>query len=326
MLKEIIENSLKQNEAGKSLHLQALENYIEQVLKLNVVSSESLGEEQTFKESFRIIAEKNDVKYTFESDFYNFNEIASREDLLNLKKIEGKEGELEVNEIFYMVETNDESNQNNKYITHSLKQLLEGEVVDHELELAIELLKDKFEGKFNYTYKDEKIGNMDSFVINLNDEIIITTGFSNTVQVEFKNKEFNFVQIIYRKVEKENLERKIENLYRLIEQYFNWNIIIENHNLSELYDYLVENVYGTEVYTHSLIRAQDVKDLNSESLLLFRNIIIGEIGSHKQISLTINYNKGLELVANYLFKEEVIVCNNVNEVKKTIEQMKEWIK
>lgn len=102
---------------------------------------------------------------------------------------------------------------------------------------------------------------MDSFTINLNDEIIITTGFSNTIQVEFKNKEFIFVQIIYREITKENLERKIENLYRLIEQYFNWNIIIENHNLPDLYDYLIENVYGTEVHTHNLIRAQDVKIL-----------------------------------------------------------------
>lgn len=127
-------------------------------------------------------------------------------------------------------------------------------------------------------------------------------------------------------ITKENLERKIENLYKLIEQYFNWNIVIENYNLSYLYDHLIENVYDTEVYTHNLIRAQDVKDLNSESLLLCRNIIIGEIGSHKQISLTINYNKRLEFVANYLFEEEVIVCNNVNEIKKTTEQIKEGIK
>lgn len=176
-----------------------------------------------------------------------------------------------------------------------MKQLLEDEVVDHELKLIIKLLKDKFEGKFNYTYKDEKIGNMDSFVINLNDEIIIATKFSNTIQVEFKSKRFNFVQIVYREITKENLERKIENLYKLIEQYFNWNIVIENYNLSDLYDYLIENVYDTEVYTHNLIRAQDVKDLNSESLLLCRNIIIGEIGSHKQISLTINYNKDWSL-------------------------------
>lgn len=77
MLKEIIESSLKENEADKSLHLQALGNYIEQVLKLNVVSSESLGKKWTFKELFRIIAEKNETKYTFESNFYDFNEIAS---------------------------------------------------------------------------------------------------------------------------------------------------------------------------------------------------------------------------------------------------------
>lgn len=108
-----------------------------------------------------------------------------------------------------------------------------------EIKTVIDYLKNKFEA-FNYEYEEASKGNLMTFSITINNQIVIEPEFSNTIEVKFKSKNFKSIHIIYRDKDKRKLESQLDKLLLFIDDYFNWNISFNNNNisLSKLYDYL----------------------------------------------------------------------------------------
>lgn len=322
-LKQLIENSLNKESQGKKLKQQSIENYITEILNMDVIDSENLGNSGSLKDIIKIIAKPKhlDSKYTFISNHYDYEhrELTSRQDSIILIKIEGTEGIHKVEKIFYFNSHSDESNRKHKLLNTPLDKLISGESEDEELNFVVNLLKQKLKDKKGYSYTEEQKGNLYDFLINLNDEIKIQTGMSNTIQVSFKNKKFQTMQIIYRNVSKEKLTKEVEQLSSFITNYFDWNITVDDHNISKLYDFLQSKKMIQDVITSSIIK--------NESLYLaqlFQDIIIGDWDTYKQVNLSIKYNykaKQFELTASYLFNEVNLFCHSIEEVKNTIEEI-----
>jgi len=325
-LKNFVEDSLKKETEGKSLAQQSIENYITEVLDMTIIESKNLGAKDSFEDTIKVIAKSKHLnsKYTFISNYYEPGELTSRGDSIILTKIEGEEGIHEVEKTFYFNSHSDESNRKHKLLNTPLDKLISGESEDEELNFVVNLLKQKLKDKKGYSYTEEQKGNLYYFLINLNDEVKIKTGFSNTIQISFQNKRFQSMQIIYKNVSEEKLINEIEQLSSFITDYFDWNITIDNHNISELYDFIQSKKLIKDVITHSFI-----KNESSNVVQIFQDIVIGDWNSYKQVNLSIKYNyktKQFELVASYLFKETNILCHSIGELKQTIENLESLVK
>ena len=329
-LKQHIEESEKVKLEGRELAQQSLENYITETLDMVIIKSESLGDKNSYHERFKFtVKSKRDgfnAEYIFVSDYYDSNWFTPRENSLTLIEIKGEEGTHEVDEMFFFTNLRDESNRNDRLLTTPLSKLLSGEVTDPEMHFVVNYLKEVFEDKFGYSYTEESKGNESTFRIEFNSEIIICRGASNTIQVTFKSKGFRSTQFIFRNTNNEDLENEINRVYKLIESYFNWNVVVDGkHNLSELHDYMKSKNYLIDVSTSSLI-----KETYKGDYTLFCNFVISPEGysSYKQVDTVIIYKADtgqLQLSMNYLFKETNVLCNNVNELIEKLKEVEELL-
>lgn len=119
---------------------------------------------------------------------------------------------------------------------------------DPEIKTVIDYLKNKLE-TLNYEYEEANKGNLMTFLITINNQIVIEPGFSNTIEVRFKDKNFKSVHIIYKNTNKGKLESQLDKLCSLIDDYFNWNINFNDMSVSKLYDYLRHKGYYLMVNT-----------------------------------------------------------------------------
>lgn len=325
LIQQFVQNSIVAQNEGKNLIQQSIENYITEVLDMEVIESENLGDKNSYQDVIKVVAKRkdSDAEYTFVSDYYQCEEFTPRENCLILQQIKGEEGLLKVEETLYMTNHSDDFNKKHKLLNTPLSKLISGETQDAELSFVIDLLKENLENKKGYKYTEEQKGNLKSFIITLNDEIRIERGMSNTIQVTFQKKRLQSLQIIFRDVSEDKLKEEVEQLTSLVDEYFDWKITIDGkHNISELYDFLVSKKLSPDIVTSSIMKSYP------QSMQLFRSIVIGEWDSYKQVSLNVNYNyktQQFELISNYLFKETEVICNTVDEIKEVIEEIEKLL-
>lgn len=315
---------------GKSLDQQSYENYIENVLDMEVIKAVQLDDRDSYgkKFGFEVKSRKEGFNsiYKFVGEFHRIEDFMPREGCLKLKEISGIEGTHEMSEIFYFAsENNDEANKIKHSINTPLAELISGEQKDKELSFLLSILKETFKGKFGYKYSEEEKGINSTFSIDFKDkEVSINMGFGNTIQIDFRKKSFDTIQIIFREKSQSELRENIEKLYNFLESYFNWNVLLdEEHSVSELYDFLSSNRILGSVKTNVLVN----RDFG-ENTLLFSNNTIGLYDSYKQISFAILYDsetKQLKLKMNYLFQGVELLFSNVDDLKIAIEEIENLV-
>lgn len=200
-----IEQSTNIKIEGKGLSQQSLENYITEVLDMILIKSEVIEDEHAFKERFKFTVKSKkeglDSEYIFTSDYYDSSWFTPREDALTLIEIKGEEGVHELGEMFYFTSMREESNKNHRLLNTPLSKIISGVIEDPEIDFVIQYLKEVFKGKFGYKYSERNKGNQSTFSMELNDEIVIERGFSNTIQVGFKKGDFRSLQFIFKEVD-----------------------------------------------------------------------------------------------------------------------------
>lgn len=324
-----IEESIERKIDGVELDQQSFENYITDVLDMEIIKVENLGDKNSYRTEFEFTAKSKkkgfDLKYKFIGKFYDIKDFTPREDCLILKEISGVEGVHKVDETFYFMKSRDEANKKNRLINTSLSDLMSGVSEDHEMGLLVKILKETFEGKFGYEYSERRKGNESTFSINFNNkEVSISVCFSNTIQVVFEKKMFSITQITFREVSEAKLREDIEKLLNFLESYFNWNIVLDGkHSVTELYDFLASKKCLGYVNTEMIMN-----DEIESKFMLFTSSTLGSYDSYKQVELTIGYNTDTSefiLQMNYLFKNVELLCSSVDEVKSAIEQVESWV-
>lgn len=319
-----IEQSKSKRGEGTKLAQQSVENYISEILDMDIIESENLGDENSYKDVMRVVAKSRkegiDSTYTFLSEHYTFDEFTPRGDSITLNKIEGEAGVHEIEQTFYMTTHSDEFNKKHKLLNTPLSEIISGEIKDTELSFVINSLKDRFKGKKGYEYTEEQKGNIKTFSITLDKDIKMYTGMSNTIQVSFEGKRFQAIQVIYRDKPQEEIVEELEKLSNFVEEYFKWDIKVDGeHSLTEIYDYLDSKRLLQDVVTSLLLKGEDVNYVK-----LFQNIVIGGWDSYNQAEVVINYNykdSKFELVVNHLFKEVKVICDGVQQVKDMIDNI-----
>lgn len=326
-LKLLVNESNVKEENGIQLDSQSMVNYIEKTLELNVVSVEKIEDELSIYDVYKILAKSEDIQYTFIGKYYNFNEFNPRENKLSLKEISGPDGVYKTDEIFYL--TNDTISKKGKDLLNTpLKDLIAGVNLDSELEFALSFLQERLSILSGYKLIRSSPSSSESFSMNVQG-VKITTGFTNTFQVEFENSPLQFVQIIFRKLETAEVEKKINLLCDLIEGYVldsddsSDNIVLDGHSISHLMDSLWTKIQG-KINTSLLI-----DDFKGEKGLLVHEFIVGEYSSYKQFEVRIYYDfedKVFVINVNYLFNDEETTCKSVDDLIELIGELECLVK
>lgn len=326
-MKLLISESIASEESGVGLDRQSMVNFIENDLTLNVKDVRKLEDELSIYDVYEIVATKGNLNYIFIGEYYNFNEFNARENKLVLKEISGPEGVYETDEAFYLTNA-DISKKGKELLDTPLKDLIAGVNVDREFEFALGLLQENLAHLPEYEFTRSSPRSMESFQLNVMG-VRITSGFSNTFQVEFDDSPLQFVQIMFRKLEDEEVENRIRRLCNLIENYVMdlngtpENIKVDGHSISLLMNVLGPNIKG-KVNTSLLIDGSEVN-----RCVLINKFIVGGYSSYKQFEVEIHYDferKMFLTTINYLFNVEVVDCDSVDELINLIEDLEDLIK
>lgn len=312
-IEQAISQSTQKENEGKSLFQQSLENYIEGILGLKVIE---FKEGEKYEES-QIIATnpslENSPKFLFSANFYDTTEFNSRENYLTLVEIIGESETLPVGEDLYLNPSNFFANKQK-----NIWNLLEKKNEDDDLKFIKDLIMEKLK-QWSPQYSEENPGNIKTFSIVIDEDIRFRPAFSNTIQVDFKKPGLQTVQIVYKELSKETIEKNVDELCSVIGQYLVKEIVLDDNNISQLYNFLKSNNFWINIVTDSLMTTKQ------ETVKIVTDFVIGEYDSYKQIEVSIFYNKKekqFELCLNYLLQVFNTKCNTVEEV---IEQINKYI-
>lgn len=321
-LKMFINASDKKNEDGKTYEHQSLENYIENVLELDIVVSENLGDKNSYQDVFEFIAKSRkfpDVFYEFSAEFIDFEDYKSRENIIILKSIKKHAEVMEVEHRFYLNKMREKDNKENSFLNNSFEDLKDGADKDNELDTAVNLFIENLKDQPGYVYNEETKGDKYSFRIRINEEVVIGASFQNAIQISFK-KDFTSLIVVFRKTDYDKLKKEIENICSVINDYLNWELQLNEISISNIYDTLKNYGISAEFNTSILLGEKDVK--------LFMDFVIGKYDTYKQVQVSIVYNENekFEVNINYLLKDLSIVCNTAEELMDLIDELKEMTK
>lgn len=341
----------KQSKAeGSNYREQSFLNFIENVLNMNIVEVENLGDKKSYKDEFVIKAShnNNDTLYTFIGKYYDFHFFMPRENKLVLTEVSNGKQLYECEEVFYMSQQNNHNTKNHFLLNTPIDELIQGVSRDKELEFVVNALKDNLKNKPGYEYLEQNKDDVSTFRIKLksdNKEVIIGQGFQNTIQVNMETSGMHYrmdsIQIHFRNKDMNENEvlNKVKSLSELVDNYFNDSMIIDNNNISTLINSLGRAVdrVNTDVLYEGLksLKKKDLEDNEDKwvpvlyAFQIENENVDDEDDEYNQFEVHLGYSynkKEFKLKLNYLFNEYSVTCKDVQNVIDTIESLKNMIK
>lgn len=336
-------NAKKTKESGDNYRKQSFINYIKNFLNMNIVSIEKLGDKNSYKDEFEIVATRdNKTNYTFIGKHYDFSFFMPRENCLILTKVIMGDKMYECEETFYM--SHKGGYADHFILNKPIDELIDGVSRDKEIELAVNALKEKLSDKPGYYYLERSLGDVSTFLINLNNEdkkVFIGSGFQNTIQVDMETKGKHYrmdsFQIHFRNkdVDEKDVYSKIESLSDLIDDYFNDTLTVDGNNISTLINSLGRTVdrVNTDVLIDGLssLRERDLKNNDDQWASVLYAFQIenwdrqSDDDEYSQFEACLEYSyklKKFKLKLNYLFNEYDVICDSVESVIETIDELK----
>lgn len=324
-IKELMRES---EEAGESFALQSLVNYIEQVLGLKVKYASANSGDCTLTSNITAFSEKHNITYKFTNEYYQPEFNMSRANMLILRTIQYKQKIVDIDKRLFLNKSNENKNSKLPYFKKSFTEIIEEEKNDLEIKLVVNCIKKELDSyNIKYEYKEENPGVMETFIIK-GDGFKISEGFNNTIQFGF-DKDIGAIQVVYRGVIDTNVKYDVMTTVNFLSSYLQWELKLHNHNISKLYDGLVETGYGSTLRTKPFTIGRRSPERTQD---LFDNFVIVSDGldtdEYKQLEVNIAYDlskKQFILTVGYLFKNTIIVLDTVDEVVEMVRELKETI-
>lgn len=314
-LNEWINQASLQEKNGKKLSQLSLETYLIENLDLKIIDVKET--EVNYEEAFELIATNGTNEYLFLTEYYQPESFNPIQNVLILKEIRGVEGVYKTHQHLYL--QNDNTPQN-KYLHTPLSELIKGEDKDAELLFVVNYLQESLKLIEGYVYKEKKENDIHSFRIKLNDnDVVIGQGFQNTIQFQFEKKKFNPFQIIFSERNRLELTKELDTVVEFIKNYLTGSIMINEHCISELYDFLEKEKLYPSVNAKVLLQEDDFEEAN-----LFNKMVLGEWDTYHQLEISIGYQKKtnrFNLKVNYLFKVFETTYATTSEIKEEIKTL-----
>lgn len=307
-----IQNVKEQEMAGKKPSQISIETYIQDKFHMEIVEVKELPSD--YEDKFEILATNGVNEYLFLFEFYEIQELNIWQNILMLKEVRGKEGVFKTEQKLWLTK---ETTPQNKYLHAPLSALLSNSLSNDELNFVVKYLVEACTSLNGFDYKELKENDIESFVLSVQD-LKITVGFSNTIQVDFKRQYLSF-QIVYKERNREELIRELNDVTAFISSFSKNNVLIGSHSLSDLSLYLKEQNHYGEVITNSIVKPD-----TRNKVLIISPFVIGEYDSYHQVQVHLYYNREIdvfEIEVNYMFRNFNEICNSVQEVQKQLEKL-----
>lgn len=214
----------------------------------------------------------------------------------------------------------DEIQRYDEILKKDISVYLEGEEKDSELEFVLYLLKEKTK-KYKSNFVERTSENKKYFKLSLEDKkVIFSEGFQNSIQIDFQNGSYclSSLQLIYREISSVDLEKNLDKIMNIVENFINRDLIVSSFNLNPLIEFARNNEIWVEFNSRAILK-QNVG-------LKLVDFVVGDILSYNSIHMEIKVKENLiTLKANHLMIEEIFEFNSIKDLISKISELNKAI-
>lgn len=214
----------------------------------------------------------------------------------------------------------DEIQRYDEILKKDISVYLEGKEKDSELEFVLHLLKEKTK-KYKSNFVERTSENKKYFKLSLEDKkVVFSEGFQNSIQIDFQNGSYclSSLQLIYREISAVDLEKNLDKIMSIVENFINRDLIVSSFNLNPLIDFARHNEIWVEFNSRAILK-QNVG-------LKLVDFVVGDILSYNSIYMEIKVKENLiTLKANYLMIEELFEFTSIKDLISKISELNKAI-